>query len=240
MIEPCCIDNQLPMAVREQKGRAIVATSGDVMAHHWYRAISYQAGPTNKLRLQVRDIDMKLLRNLRTWMQRGWTTHVQITTREDRAELIMQELSGVRSEECISIAADKMLQTELMAMEGIDGLVMIIGPMLSDPQPGSMLYTVYSKRDYEAVKEVLAVVDNRHKAHRIKSVGNNNNNKAYELDKENQGEEGAEAQVEGNGTDRKRVRNARKARTKRDGALGREVKADVHRAAPGAADDAQG
>jgi hypothetical protein len=192
---------------------------------------------------------MKLLRNLRTWMQRGWTTHVQITTREDRAELIMQELSGVRSEECISIAADKMLQTELMAMEGIDGLVMIIGPMLSEPQPGSMLYTVYSRRDYEAVKavkEVLAVVDSRHKAHRIKSVksvksvGNNNNNKAYELDKENQGEEGAEAQVEGNGTDRKRVRNARKARTKRDGALGREVKADVHRAAPGAADDAQG
>lgn len=237
MIEPCCIDNQLPMAVREQKGRAIVATSGDVMAHHWYRAIGYQAGPTHKLRLQVREIDIKLLRDLRTWMQRGWTTHVQITTREDQAELIMQELSGVRSEEygvrseeCISIAADKMLSTELMAMEGSDGLVMIIGPMLSEPQPGSMIYTVYSRRDYEAVKEVLAVVDSRHKLNKI----------AYELVNKTEREEGAEAQVEGNGTDRKRVRNNRKTRTKRDGALGREIKADVHRAATGAADDAQG
>ena len=267
MIEPCCIDNQLPEAVREQKGRAIVATSGDVLINHWYKAIGYQAGTTHKLRLCIHRADIKLLRHIRLWMQRGWTTEVQITTIADQAELILSELGeispqgrndkhDVMSSEVetsrVSIATDELMQSELMAMEGEDGLVMIIGPILSEKRPGATLYTVYSKRDYSAVGEVLKVVDSRHKAHRITNANINNdcitnaaelkeqNNKAYELDKENQGKEGAEAQVEGAEPDGKRVRNNRKAGSGRNGALGGKKQKDVRGAATGTADDAQG
>ena len=258
MIEPCCCENQLPEALREQKGRAIVATSGDVLINHWYKAIGYQAGTTHKLRLCIHRADIKLLRHIRLWMQRGWTTEVQITTCEDQREMIAQEL-GISpcaalsrddkpcaalsrddnrdviptevEESRVSIATDGMMQSELMAMEGEDGLVMIVGPILSEKRPGATLYTVYSKRDYSAVKEVLAVIDSRHRAHK---------NKAYELDKENQGEEGAEAQVEGDGPDSQRVRNHRKTGSGRNGSLGGKKQKNVRGAASGAADDAKG
>ena len=236
MIEPCCIDNQLPEAVRDQKGRAIVATSGDVLAHHWFKAISYQAGNKLKMRLQVKIIDIKLLRYLRSWMQRGWVKQLQITTASNQAELIAAEL-GTSSEECISIAADELMQSELMALEGEDGLVMIIGPILTEKRPGATLYTVYSKRDYTAVSEVLAVIDSRHRSHRI---SNNNNNEAYELDSKTEREESAEAQVEGAEPDGKRVRNNRKAGSRRNDSLGRKKQKDVSGAATGTADDAEG
>ena len=129
MIEPCCCENQLPEALREQKGRAIVATSGDVLINHWYKAIGYQAGTTHKLRLCIHQADIKLLRHIRLWMQRGWTTEVQITTCEDQREMIAQELG-----DSVSIATDGMMQSELMAMEGEDGLVMIVGPMDAQAQ----------------------------------------------------------------------------------------------------------
>ena len=145
--------------------------------------------------------------------------------------MIATELGGVRSEECISIAADELMQSELMAMEGEDGLVMIIGPILSEKRPGATLYTVYSKRDYSAVGEILKVIDARHRAHK---------NKAYELDKETEREEGAEAQVEGNGPDSQRVRNHRKTGSGRNGALGGKKQKNVRGAASGAADDEKG
>ena len=226
MIEPCCCENQLPEALREQKGRAIVATSGDVLINHWYKAIGYQAGTTHKLRLCIHRADIKMLRHIRLWMQRGWTTQVQITTQEDQREMIAQELG-----DSVSIATDGMMQSELMAMEGEDGLVMVIGPILSEKRPGATLYTVYSKRDYSAVGEILKVIDARHRAHK---------NKAYELDKETKGKEGAEAQVEGDGPDSQRVRNHRKAGSGRNGSLGRKAKANVRGAATGTADDAKG
>ena len=140
--------------------------------------------------------------------------------------MIAQELG-----DSVSIATDGMMQSELMAMEGEDGLVMVIGPILTENRPGATLYTVYSKRDYSAVGEILKVIDARHRAHK---------NKAYELDKETEREEGAEAQVEGDGPDGQRVRNHRKTGSGRNGALGGKKQKNVRGAATGTADDAKG
>ena len=172
LLEPCCIEKQAPYALSEAKGRAMMWTNGDVTVSHWFKALSYMAGPTHRLTLVVKEPDVQLMRWIRTWMQRGWTTEVRLTTATDASELVAAELEGLTDK--VTIARDDTIQSELMAMEGSEATIIIAGPMLTATRPGIIIYAV--RRLKEGSCDLLQAVAARHKRHQVKATTDGTDN----------------------------------------------------------------
>ena len=163
LLEPCCIERQAPYALSEAKGRAMMWTNGDVTVSHWFKALSYMAGPTHRLTLVVKEPDVQLMRWIRTWMQRGWTTEVRLTASTDARQLVKAELEGLTDK--VTVAQDATIRSEAMVLEGDDGTIVIAGPMLTAMQPGLTMYAVMRTTDGGC--DLLQAIVARQKAHAL-------------------------------------------------------------------------
>ena len=165
MIEPCCCERQLPQLVRDMHGRTMFFTNGDVTVNHLFKSLSYMAGPNHRLTLVVREPDVQLLRWIKNWMQRGWTTEVHLTSSNAAAQLITAELDGLLDK--VTFAQDSTVQDELMAFEGERGVVVIQGRLLTAPLPGLTTYSCYQGQDRGMVRDLLLAVEARHRSHMV-------------------------------------------------------------------------
>ena len=165
LMEPCCIERQAPHTLTEAKGRALMWTNGDVNVQHWFKALSYMAGPCHQLTLLVQQPDVQLMRWVKNWMQRGWTTRLQLTTHADCRQLVQAELDGLLDR--VSLAVDSTLQSEFVVFEGDRGVVVICGPILTTTQPGITVYACYYAKERGMVGELMAAIESRHKAHAL-------------------------------------------------------------------------
>ena len=167
MIEPCCCERQLPQLLKEANGMTMMFTNGDVTLDHFFRSVSSLAGVRHQMMLVIAEPDVQVMRWLRYWLQRGWTTEVQLTTKTDCKELVQTELEGLT--ERVSLAIDDTLQSELVAFEGDGGTVVVAGRMLSEITAGLTTYACYSGKGRGIVAELLEAVEARH---RVKRKGN--------------------------------------------------------------------
>lgn len=165
MIEPCCCDRQLPALLRDMGGRAMMFTNGDVTVKHVFNAVSSLAGPNHRMTLVVQEPDVEMMRWLRLWMQRGWTTEVRMTARQDVRKLISAELDGLT--ERVTLAVDATMQSEMIAFEGERGVVVVCGPMLTRVAPGITTYACYHGKERGAMAELLAAVEARQRSHKV-------------------------------------------------------------------------
>jgi hypothetical protein len=161
MIEPCCCERQLPQLLKEANGMTMMFTNGDVTLDHFFRSVSSLAGVRHKMMLVMAEPDVQVMRWLRYWLQRGWTTEVQLTTKVDCKELVQTELEGLT--ERISLAIDDTLQSELVSFEGDGGTVVVAGRMLSEMAAGLTTYACYSGKGRGIVAELLEAVEARHR-----------------------------------------------------------------------------
>ena len=166
MIEPCCCERQLPRLLSDYNGRAACFTNGDVTVSHFFKSVSYLAGSSHTMVLVVREADVKLLRWLKTWMERGWTTGVMLTTATDARELVAAELEGLTDR--VSVATDATVGDELIAFEGEKGVVVVAGRMLTAAQPGLTVYALYHHHDRGMMDDLLAAIEARHRSHLCK------------------------------------------------------------------------
>jgi hypothetical protein len=164
MIEPCCCERQLPQLLKEANGMTMMFTNGDVTLDHFFRSVSSLAGTRHKMMLVMAEPDVQVMRWLRYWLQRGWTTGVQLTTKTDCKELVQTELEGLT--ERISLAIDDTLQSELVSFEGDGGTVVVAGRMLSEMAAGLTTYACYSGKGRGIVAQLLEAVEARHNARR--------------------------------------------------------------------------
>lgn len=164
LIEPCCCERQLPRLLKDYNGRAACFTNGDVTVLHWFKAVSYLAGGSHQLTLVVRQPDIKLLRWVKDWLQRGWTTRVMLTTATDARELVAAELEGLT--DSVSVATDTTVGDELIAFEGEKGVVVVAGRMLTAPQPGLTVYALYHHHDRGMMGDLLSATEARHRRHK--------------------------------------------------------------------------
>ena len=67
----------------------------------------------------------------------------------------------------MTVAQDETLQTELVAMEGERGTVVVCGPMLTESRPGLTVYVAYSGSSRGTMAELLSAVEARHRSHRV-------------------------------------------------------------------------
>ena len=187
MIEPCCCERQLPQLLKEANGMTMMFTNGDVTLDHFFRSVSSLAGTRHKMMLVMAEPDVQVMRWLRYWLQRGWTTEVQLTTKTDCKELVQTELEGLT--ERISLAIDDTLQSELVSFEGDGGTVVVAGRMLSEITAGLTTYACYSGKGRGVVAELLDAVEARH---RVK--GRERRERSEEREKESE-EKGAREKV---------------------------------------------
>lgn len=140
-------------------------TNGDVTLRHWYQALSYKAGANHEMTLMVATPDVEMLRWLRQWMQRGWTTRLQLTTATDCTELVKTELEGLTDR--VSVATDETLHDELLLLRGDKATLLIQGRMLSAPLPGITTYAAVVTDDKYGgeLRDLIAAINARHKRH---------------------------------------------------------------------------
>ena len=164
MIEPCCCERQAPEALRSNHGRATLFTNGDVTLQKWFTALSSLAGPNHRMTLVVQQPDVQMMRWLRTWLQRGWTTHLQLTVGTLSVD-IAAELDGLLDR--LTLAVDDAIGTELLCCEGDRGCVVLCGPMLSAVRPALTVYSAYSGRERGMMADLLSAVNARHRQHQV-------------------------------------------------------------------------
>lgn len=166
MIEPCCCERQAPAVMTEYGRRTAMWTNGDVTLEHWFRALSYKAGPNHQMTLLVRRVDVQMLRWVRQWMNRGWTTRLQLTTAEPCADMVATELEGLTDR--VSLAVDGTQTEELLLMLGNEGAMMISGRMLSQPEAGLKVYAVVHGKGTMELTDLISAIDARHRMHKVK------------------------------------------------------------------------
>ena len=92
-LEPCCIEQQLPRAVKAGKGSALFQTNGDVTIEKLMQAACCMAsGGFGEYWICIREVDVVLMRFLRRWMQRGWIRELRLLTVGDQRDLVASEL----------------------------------------------------------------------------------------------------------------------------------------------------
>lgn len=160
-VEPCCIDRQLPLLLKNQAGGfAFFQTNGDVLIDHLIKAVGYMAGEGQILLLCMPQVDMKVLRMMNLFLNRGWAKAVMLLTQSAQEELIAAELADHLDR--IHYACDPMVldgflailpvKQEASGMKNEGRAVIIQGPMLSEQDFSLCLYAAWVGTD----KQVMA------------------------------------------------------------------------------------
>lgn len=91
IIEPCCIENQLPKLMQE-KSAGCFYSNGDWGATKlmWATAWLVESPATTVLLMQR--VDVYFLRYLRQCLQRGWTEAILLATTDDCSDMVKGEL----------------------------------------------------------------------------------------------------------------------------------------------------
>lgn len=96
MIEPCCIQNQLPALMRGQ-AQGCFYSNGDWGAQKLMWATAWLVEGTATTILLMPAVDVFFCRYLRQCLQRDWTKAIVLCTKEDCTELVVNELANYQS-----------------------------------------------------------------------------------------------------------------------------------------------
>ena len=97
MIEPCCIDNQLPKLMMA-KSTGCFYSNGDWGAKKLMWATAWLVGGKTITILLMKSVDVYFLRYLRQCLQRGWTNAIALSTTDDCTELVENALKGYQEQ----------------------------------------------------------------------------------------------------------------------------------------------
>lgn len=139
-MEPCCIARRLPALLKEQGGRTLYQTNGDVTVAKMMKELSSIVGPSHVLTFVRPTLTDGLLKTLRYYLMRGWTTEVRILTSEDQYQTVSEALKEHLT--AVTYATDPLVDgVGMIAFTGERGLTLAIqGPMLEEVQPQTCLY----------------------------------------------------------------------------------------------------
>lgn len=163
MIEPCCCHRQLPKLLRENRDRVCVfQTSGDVTMQKFNFAVAFMAGHEQERVLVLPKVDVRLLREIRHDVTKGWAKRYTLLVGKDCGmadDAIAAELADTDGHVCVM--RDVMVRTGLFALTGTEGTVVIVGDMTSVADGGLKYYSAFFGTDEIVIKEMLGAVMSR-------------------------------------------------------------------------------
>lgn len=212
LIEPCCVDRQLSMLLREKAGRNVTfVTSGDVTVTLLMNAISgMPGGYAQEITLCMPEIPRTLLSQLGYKISRGWASQLRLVTSEPLTADDLQSLagrSGHTPKQLLSaneggaapvvLAADPALSFSFLGYRGEKGAVYVCGNMLTRNDNRTHLYVTkwrpVSNGQQKPADFVQSLIDSRIRLHKynIEENGtdfgdNNQNQNENENEKDNE------------------------------------------------------
>ena len=89
-IQPCCIEKELPELLRKQPF-CFFQSNGDWTVRDLMKAVSEMV-PHAMCLMAIPEVDVYLLRTLRTYLSKGWYRGLVLVTAEPQGELVRQEM----------------------------------------------------------------------------------------------------------------------------------------------------
>lgn len=130
-LEPCCIENQLPQLLRQERGNALFQTNGDVTIEKLMSAACCMANSGfGEYWIVVKEVDVVLMRFLRHWMNRGWIRELRLLTEGDQAALISSELGDGRMKQVDYAWREGLSAAQMFCCVGDRETIVVQGEML--------------------------------------------------------------------------------------------------------------
>lgn len=135
-VEICCADRQLPAILKEDE--VFFNTSGDITIQHIMKAASCLAGQDIEMTLMADEVTDDLCYTIRHYVNSGWVKKINLFVKTDCKKSLKSNFEGMTN--IINYAVDENLNDNLIAFDGSDGAVLIVGKMLTKENAGFYTY----------------------------------------------------------------------------------------------------
>ena len=161
IIEPCCIDRQLPNALHETRnGVALFQTNGDITAERIMKAVACMVKAPCHMWLMCDTVSPQLLQTIHYWQSRQWIECLHLLTQHDCQREVEAEFGAGNA--TIEYYHDQLATNGIIAFESCGKTVVIQGTMLLNIVAGLQFYTgVYGDSDKQEVKDLMDIVRSR-------------------------------------------------------------------------------
>lgn len=153
-IEPCCIDKELPEILKKQPF-CFFQSNGDWTTASLMKAVSHLV-PHAVALLSIPEVDVFLLRTLKTYLSQGWYRGLVLVTAEPQAELVKSEMG--RMLPLVTYANNSQVQDGLLALTDFSKFLVVQGAMLLEKDFSLCLYAGFfgssSKMFSDAIESV--------------------------------------------------------------------------------------
>ena len=134
-IPPCCVDKKLPKAVNQAPHRQLTFyTHGDVTVAKFYRAVSYLVIDAHVMVLTMPSPKQETFALLQQCFERGWITHLVLSTYRSCDSLIAKYLSDYADRIIYAQSDDVSDLSSHMVLYNKDRALTLSGPMFDCPQ----------------------------------------------------------------------------------------------------------
>lgn len=158
-IQPCCIEKELPELMRKQPF-AFFQSNGDWATADLMKAVSCMV-PHALCLLAMPEIDVFLLRTLRTYLSKGWYRGLVLVTAEPQAELVKSEMGGMLP--LVTYANHNQVQDGLLALTDFGKFLVVQGAMLTEKDFSLCQYAGYFGTDSKMFASAVEAVSARAK-----------------------------------------------------------------------------
>jgi len=134
-IPPCCVDNKLPKAVNQAPHRQLTFyTHGDVTVEKFYKAVSHLVIDSHVMVLTMPLPKQETFMFLEQCFERGWTTHLVLSTYRSCDSLIAKHLGDYADRIIYAQSGDVSDLSSHMVLYNKDRALTLSGPMFDRPQ----------------------------------------------------------------------------------------------------------
>jgi hypothetical protein len=134
-IPPCCVDNKLPKAVNQAPHRQLTFyTHGDVTVEKFYKAVSHLVIDSHVMVLTMPLPKQETFMFLEQCFERGWTTHLVLSTYRSCDSLIAKHLGDYADRIIYAQSDDVSDLSSHMVLYNKDRALTLSGPMFDRPQ----------------------------------------------------------------------------------------------------------
>lgn len=134
-IPPCCVDTKLPKAVNQAPHRQLTFyTHGDVTVEKFYKAVSHLVIDSHVMVLTMPLPKQETFMFLEQCFERGWTTHLVLSTYRSCDSLIAKHLGDYADRIIYAQSDDVSDLSSHMVLYNKDRALTLSGPMFDRPQ----------------------------------------------------------------------------------------------------------
>ena len=138
-IQPCCIEKELPQLLKQQSF-CFFQSNGDWQVTDLMKSVSCLI-PHSLILLAIPEVDVFLLRTIRTYLSKGWYRGFVLLTSSPQAELVKSEMGNLI--QLVSYANHYQVQDGMLALTDFNKYLVIQGAMLLEKDFSLCKYTAY-------------------------------------------------------------------------------------------------